>query len=359
MEHLDPFAAINPFQRYDPYRPNNPLAATVVAQWEQELSKPDFLQPGDQWHSKEGRNELIYRLIFIADYRFSKYEADLMTGRAAGDTATDIAVLGLTSAASITPYAGTARILSAIAGGLTGSRAVLQKNFYQNQTVSVLLDRMRALRKERFNQIVLNLQQPYSQYPVELAVLDTLDYFNRGTMLGALQDISDTTAIKQITAEGGSVATPSPAPPVSKQIRISSVPSISTPATPLSIPRLSAIGRRLKQDLGAKIVGLNNSKDYSTASKILQSLGMNPAPTGEDAVTTLSQRLASAKTDQDLIPLEDAFHNASIETPANPTSPQGSPTPTPQAASSSTPTPTPIPLATPHNAPNPSGQLNN
>src|SRR3984893_9591876 len=155
---LDPFAAINPFQKFNPLAPDSPLAASVIAQWEQEFTQPNFLTPGDYWHSRQGRNELVYRLIFIADYRFFRFEGDLMAGRAAGDTIIDMAVLGLSAAGALTTPGQATRILAAISGGLIGSRAAIQKNFFQNQTTAVLLDRMRVLRKERFNEIVANLQ---------------------------------------------------------------------------------------------------------------------------------------------------------------------------------------------------------
>jgi hypothetical protein len=359
---IDPFAAINPFQKYNPFAPATPLTASVVSQWEQQFSQPGFLTPGDYWHTRQGRNELVYRLIFIADYRFFRYEGDLTAGRAAGDTIIDMAVLGLTSAAALTPYAQASRILAAISGGLVGSRAALQRNFFQYQTTTVLLDRMRALRQERFNQIVANLQLPYQQYPVELAIIEVFDYFNRGTMLGALQDISNNTAIKQINAAGGEVSMPSVAPPVSTQIRVSLPQSLSAPVPHLNIVRLAPDVRRRRKALGDAVASLEKNQDVSTASKILENFGVIPAPQGEAAIGRLRDLVASVQSEKDLIPLEHAFatglgqsseQNTRLpQTPATPT-PSPTPTPTPSA----TPASPPIPLSTPKDISKPNGSL--
>jgi hypothetical protein len=353
---IDPFAAINPLQRFNPVAPDSPLAASVVAQWEKDFSQPGFLTPGDYWHTRKGRNELVYRLIFMTDYRFSRYEADLIAGRAAGDTIVDIATLGLTSAAALTPQAQTARILAAISGGLIGSRAALQRNFFQNQTAAVLLDRMRALRKERFNQIVANLQLPYEQYPVELAIVEVFDYYNRGTMLGALQDISNNTALKQITAEGGRVSLPPAAAPVSREIRLSLPQAVPTTSGHLNTTPLPPEVRRRRKALGDEVASLEKSHDGSTASKILENFGISPAPQGEAAIAKLRELVAATQSKKDLIPLEHAFaitlrqsadQNATL--PKAPATPAPTTTPTPASDS--------VPLSTPKNVPRSDGSL--
>jgi len=67
------------------------------------------LRRGGYWHTRQGRDELVYQLIFMCDYRFSRYEADLVAGKATRDTVIDLAVLGLTSAAALTTPGQSAR----------------------------------------------------------------------------------------------------------------------------------------------------------------------------------------------------------------------------------------------------------
>jgi hypothetical protein len=193
--YLDPFGAINPLDRFNPLAPASPLASTVVLQWEKDFSQPNFLQPGDQWHTRPCRDQLIYRLILMCDYRFSRYEADLVLGKATRDTFVDLAVLGLTSAAALTTPGQATQILAAISGGLIASRATIEKNFYQNQAQPVLLRKMKVLRQQKLVSITLRMQKyDVDVYPVARALIDILDYYNRGTMLGALQAIAEDTS---------------------------------------------------------------------------------------------------------------------------------------------------------------------
>ena len=208
-------AGVNETNRLgNPFAPPSPLASKVVAKWEKDLSEIDVTTIA----TRQERNDLVYRLIFLCDYRFNRYEADLMLGKATRDSFIDMSMFGLNAASTlITPGAQT-KMLSAIAGGLGFSRATVEKNFYMNHAAPVLMAKMRALRTEKLNEIVKNLSRGINSYPASLAIIDVLDYYNRGTMIGALQAISNDTAVQTIRAEGGKVLRPEKAPPISFQI---------------------------------------------------------------------------------------------------------------------------------------------
>ena len=205
---LDPFAAINPFQNFNPLAPPSPLAAQVVAQWETEIAKPGFIDD-PRWQTRAGRDQLVYRLILLSDYRFNRYEADLVAGKATRDTFVDLAVLGLNAAGVFVNPGQATRILAAISGGLISSRATIEKNFYQNQAQPVLLRRMKVLRAQKLYSISHHLlHDNVDRYPIERALIDVLDYYNRGTMLGALDAISQDTAAQEIEVQRGQVKRP-------------------------------------------------------------------------------------------------------------------------------------------------------
>ncbi len=208
-------AGINQTNRHgNPIAPPSPHATNVVAKWEKELTETDVTTI----ETRKERNDLVYRLIFLCDYRFNRYEADLMLGKATRDSFIDMSMFGLNAASTlITPGAQT-KLLAAVAGGLGFSRATVEKNFYLNHAAPVLMAKMRALRTEKLNEIVKNLSRGIDSYPASLAIIDVLDYYNRGTMLGALQAISNDTATQTIKARGGRVVQPEAAPPVSFQI---------------------------------------------------------------------------------------------------------------------------------------------
>ncbi len=228
--HLDPLAAINPAQKFNPFAPQSPLAASVVTQWEKDFAKPGFLQPNDYWHTRKGRDELTYRLILMSDYRFSRYEADLVAGKATRDSFIDLAVLGLTSAATLMEPGQATRVLAAISGGLIGSRATIEKHFYQNQAQPVLLRKMRVLRQQKLFAISHRLRKyDVAVYPTERALIDVLDYYNRGTMLSALQEISNETAAQEIELRGGKVSRP---PAEGQDPRLDAIPTAETHRAP-------------------------------------------------------------------------------------------------------------------------------
>jgi hypothetical protein len=107
-----------------------------------------------------------------------------VAGRATRETIIDLAVLGLTSAAALTTPGQATQILAAISGGLIGSRAAVEKNFYQNLAQPVLLRKMRVLREQKLFAISRRLRRyDVDVYPTERALIDVLDYYNRGTMI--------------------------------------------------------------------------------------------------------------------------------------------------------------------------------
>jgi hypothetical protein len=251
---LDPFAAVNPFQKFDPLVPPSPLAAQTVAQWETEFAKPGFLNDS-RWHTRAGRDQLVYQLILMADYRFNRYQADLVAGKATRDTFVDLAVLGLNAAGVFLNPGQATRVLAAISGGLISSRAAVERNFYQNQAQSVLLRRMKVLRAQKLYSISHHLlKDGVDRYPIERALIDLLDYYNRGTMLGALDAIAQDTAAQEIEVQGGQVTraprvepapgtslplpttllppTPEPLPPVSDSKSLPVQPPIPEPVSP-------------------------------------------------------------------------------------------------------------------------------
>ena len=213
-------AGINQTNRLgNPFAPPSPLASNVVAKWEKELAETDVTAV----ETRKERNDLVYRLIFLCDHRFNRYEADLMLGKATRDSFIDMSMFGLNAASTLITPGSATKMLAAVAGGLGFSRATVEKNFYLNHAAPVLMAKMRALRTEKLNKIVENLSRPIDDYPASLAIIDVLDYYNRGTMLGALQAISNDTAAQTIKAEGGRVIEPEKAPPVSFQIDAGSV----------------------------------------------------------------------------------------------------------------------------------------
>jgi hypothetical protein len=288
-------------QASNPFAAASPLASSVVKQWEKELASVDLRD----YRQEAERNSLIYRLIFISDYRFSLYEADVMRGKARRDTFIDMSMFGLNTAATLITPGNATQILSAIAGGLSFSRNTIEKNFYMNHTAPVLVARMRVLRKEKLNEIVANLRRSPKVYPVELAIIDVLEYYNRGSMLGALQSVSNETSVQELRAAGGEVKLPPAAPPVRLQI-LKTAPAVleTRPEALDTTPRNSEIsaGRRA---LGSQVIKLRKAGDSARAVEILAAAGVTASSDG--AIRELADAVDSISTRSSLEKWESAF----------------------------------------------------
>ena len=137
------------------------------------------------------RNAILSGIILLMDIRYSQYERAFYNASATVGTAFDITVLGVTAAGTVAGGATTKSILSAIAAGLTGSKLSLEKNFLYEKASPVLIAKMRKLREEKLKIIDANMTKCIQEYPLERGLIDVLDYFYTGTVIGALQAVSE------------------------------------------------------------------------------------------------------------------------------------------------------------------------
>ncbi|MEO6785926.1 MAG: hypothetical protein ABI318_07305 [Chthoniobacteraceae bacterium] len=342
--------------RGNAFAPQSPLASGAVAELEKELSRPGLLDDG-RWKTPDGRNELVQKLMFVCDYHFSQYEAKIVVGKAVRDTVFDQMIFGLTTAASLTTGAPAAiKTLSAVAGGLAFTRTNYEKNFFQNQTMPVLIRKMHAMRKEKANQIAERLTLSTKSYSVYAAIIDLLDYYNRGTVLAAIQAISDDTSLQEFKLKGGTVTEPPQAETAvarygrfkadefnSKAGRISrktnlpdnDVVMVNDAYNTLRNKRLQNAFERLASEpekaraylIAAKIPDAATDPNplRTLAGKILEEAKI-PFVAGKE-VSTLTKTRMSARNDPQLGLLEKAYEKYITDMPEKPLPPQQNPVP--------------------------------
>jgi hypothetical protein len=148
------------------------------------------------------RNKLIAARMHATDIRFSEFEEGLFRQtREAGFGAT-LATLGLTSAAAFA--GGTAsQVLAGIAAFIIGAREGFQKEVLAERTVVAIHTAMRANRARVALRLRTGLGQSINQYPLALGLSDLNDYYNAGTVLGALIGITETVGVEARKAEEG------------------------------------------------------------------------------------------------------------------------------------------------------------
>lgn len=132
------------------------------------------------------RNQIIEDLIFLIDVNYNSFERRLNADRTYSNLAADLVSIGVTSASTLVGAAETKTILSAVATGITGGRASVDKNFYQQQSLSAIITTMRAERTKELTILRDSETDNLADYPMTRALTDLADYYNAGTLMNAL-----------------------------------------------------------------------------------------------------------------------------------------------------------------------------
>lgn len=157
-------------------------------------TKPEELTAGQ-------RNGIMEDLIYLVDVNYQQFESQLYLGRASFDTATDLAIVGLGAAGALVDATGTQALLAAISGGIGGARASISKNFFREQSATALISTMRATRKSKLDLMRGAESLSIPDYPMSRALADINDYYNAGTIVGALGSIVSEAGKKEQAAD--------------------------------------------------------------------------------------------------------------------------------------------------------------
>jgi len=253
--------------------------------------------------AKAARDSIVFRVIAQIDSSYGHFEGGLTNGRAAFQTGSDAAQLGLTAAATIVGASAVKDILTATSTALQGTSLSIDKNFYEQKTTESLVSQMRASRKALQAQILLSLSsRDVISYPLEAAWIDVVGYYYAGTIPSALVDIASST---------GSAAT------VADQQLKSTVQAL-TNATPTQAKQAVSI-RTVYTKLSSEISSgdaTQSSQASVTLRKILDSVGVSYAAdaTGADLLAALKTEMqVAASDDTRLQKLNDAVQAATTQ----------------------------------------------
>ena len=163
-------------------------------------------------HDESGkqRNILLNDLILLVDLNYNHWEKLLYNKKAGFDLGTDAAVLGLGGATALTGTTEVANILGQITTGITGFKTSVDSDLLQKNAVPALVAKMRAARASQFLKMqaaMINTKDdklgptPLSKYSVEQGLIDLNAYYNAGTFVSALQDITAKAAEEKKAAD--------------------------------------------------------------------------------------------------------------------------------------------------------------
>ena len=157
------------------------------------------------------RNILLNDLILLIDLNYNHWEKLLYDKKAGFDLSTDAAVLALGGATALTGTTKGANILGQITTGITGLKTSVDSDLLQKNAVAAVVAKMRAARatqllKTQDAMIDTNNGKPtgptrLSRYSVERGLIDLNAYYNAGTFVTALQDITAKVAQEKKAAD--------------------------------------------------------------------------------------------------------------------------------------------------------------
>lgn len=186
-----------PRQSYDEKR--------QIKQLEKEFENPDLITNYFALTTEEtkraARDKIISGRRALIDLNYNQFIARFSIKKQSLDAGTEITQLGLNLATTAVGGAETKTILGAIASGVTGSKLAIDKNFFFEKTVPVLITSMNAQRKVALEPILKGMTNNTEIYPLPQALTDLGSYYFAGTFIGALQAIQADAGEKEKQAE--------------------------------------------------------------------------------------------------------------------------------------------------------------
>jgi len=191
---------------YKAYRPAPPLPAYVFTNnYLTDLKSPTLIRDYDllpEGPAKVARrNQIIQEILYLTDQSYSKFEAQFFAKQAALNTVSDFLLIGLNGAGAVTGTAQVKAILAAVSGGIVGMEASYQKNFFDQATRETIASTMRSSRLSKRVEIEFGMAQAGNFYTLEEGLMDTVEYYDAGTVMGALTAISESASQKSTAAK--------------------------------------------------------------------------------------------------------------------------------------------------------------
>jgi hypothetical protein len=147
------------------------------------------------------RNEIIDIGMILVDQRFEVFRGEFSATKKSLDTGTDVAVIALNSTAAVIVPSSTTQILAAIAAGVTGTKASIDKNYFYEKSVPVLLKAMEAQRTTVRASLIQGIGESVEAFPLTAALGDLYRYQFAGSIDGSFIAIQQLAAEQQRDAE--------------------------------------------------------------------------------------------------------------------------------------------------------------
>lgn len=160
------------------------------------------------------RDRIAMGVLSLIDEHHERCGIALAGARAGNDAAADLAVIGLTTAASLSPGGALQSALAAAASATTGANLALNDRFLRDQSTAAILAQMDLEHAASRMQVLERLRSADdAAYPLAAVDLDLLACLYAGTPVRALASLADAAALRRALLRNGRDAVdPSAAP---------------------------------------------------------------------------------------------------------------------------------------------------
>ena len=152
----------------------------------------NYANKDDDQEQRTYRDSVVYGRLLALDMQYALFKRTLYEEAIVSNVSLD--VLGLLAGVGGAAVTGAdaSRVLSSLSGGITGTRASINKNLYYERTLPALLALMDAERDRVRAQILSGLIQTTKVYPLGRALTDLERYLQVGSIPGAIASVTAT-----------------------------------------------------------------------------------------------------------------------------------------------------------------------
>jgi len=147
------------------------------------------------------RNEVVHARIRAINLNYNSFLKELSSESKSLNIGADSTVLLLGAAGAISTVSSTQAILAAASATVTGAKTSFDKNAFYDSTVPALISQMNASRKDVLARIYAGLELDHPKYSLMKALIDIEDYFQAGTIVGAVNAISESSGEQKVKAD--------------------------------------------------------------------------------------------------------------------------------------------------------------
>jgi hypothetical protein len=238
--------------------------------------------------TREARDEFITARLVLTNIRYLQFIRDITSEKQLIDSASEMTVLSLNLAGAAVSGVDTKTVLSTTAAAVTGSKAIIDKNYYFEKTIPALVAAMNAERKKALVPILLGMKKDLQHYLFCDAVTDLHYYYYAGTFSGAIQAIQSDAGVKEQKQD--------------EQIKVAKLVPMTEGDIDLKVSLTQAIGKLQPQDLDK----------VKNALSLLDADSAAPPADIEEAKSQLQRHVRNAKDPERIKELDAVFKKSGI-----------------------------------------------